>query len=469
MTNETPPFERQQTVYKTDPQFQLDSHSYQTQYVDIYFLRLAQLKPIVEAAGSERWDGMEIAGEGVRRVERVLDVRQGELCWVAGTVYMEMPLKPNVLEDISKDHFISAPPSRQKYRDFQKDEIMLEDESGRIRLIGTTITHETLVTGCVIAVMGTETASGEFEVVDIIFPELPPQPERPLPSSTTTNKRYIGLISGLSITGSLHESIETHLLVEYLLGETGGPADISKSSSISRLIIAGNSLADPHLHAPEDAVAAATTTASAARSKGKKYGYDAAAYNPKPTTTLDTLLSDLCTSISVTLMPGENDPANASLPQQKMHPTMFPQTKFYTGSTFIPSTNPCACEIDGVRFLGTGGQTIDDIFKYVDGDDRLDMMEKTLRWRHVAPTAPDTLWCYPFQEVDQFIVDTCPHIYFVGNQPEFGTRLAVGANDQVVRLITVPKFAETGELVLIDLDTLEPEVICFKSKSVAIA
>ena len=35
--------------------------------------------------------------------DRVLDVRQGELCWVAGTVYMEMALKPDILEDVSKD------------------------------------------------------------------------------------------------------------------------------------------------------------------------------------------------------------------------------------------------------------------------------------------------------------------------------------------------------------------------------
>ena len=36
-------------------------------------------------------------------VERVLDVRQGELCWVVGTVYMDMVLKPNVLDDIGKE------------------------------------------------------------------------------------------------------------------------------------------------------------------------------------------------------------------------------------------------------------------------------------------------------------------------------------------------------------------------------
>lgn len=45
----------------------------------------------------------QIAGEHARRVERVLDVRQGELCWVAGTIYMEMPLKPNILDDLTKD------------------------------------------------------------------------------------------------------------------------------------------------------------------------------------------------------------------------------------------------------------------------------------------------------------------------------------------------------------------------------
>lgn len=48
-------------------------------------------------------EGGQIGGNVVRRVERVLDVRQGELCWVTGTVYLDMPLKPNILDDISKD------------------------------------------------------------------------------------------------------------------------------------------------------------------------------------------------------------------------------------------------------------------------------------------------------------------------------------------------------------------------------
>ena len=50
---------------------------------------------------------LQVAGEKVHPVERVLDVRQGELCWVIGTVYIDMPLKPNILDDISKD--VSSP------------------------------------------------------------------------------------------------------------------------------------------------------------------------------------------------------------------------------------------------------------------------------------------------------------------------------------------------------------------------
>jgi hypothetical protein len=46
---------------------------------------------------------MEIAGQKAKHVERVLDVRQGELGWVIGTVYMDLPLKPNVLEDLARD------------------------------------------------------------------------------------------------------------------------------------------------------------------------------------------------------------------------------------------------------------------------------------------------------------------------------------------------------------------------------
>jgi hypothetical protein len=39
----------------------------------------------------------------VAHVPRVLDVVKGQTCYIIGTVYMVMPLKANVLEDIAQD------------------------------------------------------------------------------------------------------------------------------------------------------------------------------------------------------------------------------------------------------------------------------------------------------------------------------------------------------------------------------
>lgn len=99
-----PALERVDHVYTSLHSFKLDKQrSYKQQYGDMYFLRLAKIKPAVEEVATASWDGTVIGGEQVKRVDRVLDVRQGDLCWVAGTVYMHMPLKPNILEDVSKD------------------------------------------------------------------------------------------------------------------------------------------------------------------------------------------------------------------------------------------------------------------------------------------------------------------------------------------------------------------------------
>src|ERR1700691_934259 len=132
-------------------------------------------------------------------VERVLEVTKSQLCWVVGTVYMDMPLKPNVLEDIARDvsalfspfiispfiisthstcmtiqHSIPAPPPPKKFFS-EEDSVLLEDESGRIRLVGKQVTNTRLVTGVIVAVLGVETPNGEFEVVDLCAAGLAPQ------------------------------------------------------------------------------------------------------------------------------------------------------------------------------------------------------------------------------------------------------------------------------------------------------
>ena len=55
--------ERQPSYYNPLDRFKLakgEQKHYQQQYVDIYFLRLAQLKPAVEAIADEEWKNFEV-------------------------------------------------------------------------------------------------------------------------------------------------------------------------------------------------------------------------------------------------------------------------------------------------------------------------------------------------------------------------------------------------------------------------
>ena len=284
---------------------------------------------------------------------------------------------------------------------------MLEDESGRLRLIGNMLQTSMLVTGCIVAVMGTENANGDFEVVDMKVPDLPRQPQRweredgdaalangSGNSKGKTESRHTGgkvaILSGLEITADEADSLAIDLLMEFLLGETCNDLTQKDAGKISRLIIAGNSIQEATPLAPRDE--------PADKKASKKYGYDSAAYNPAPTAHLDDFLATLLPSIPITLLPGESDPANVSLPQQPIHPAMFPRSRNYANvpgaeeaGWFDSVTNPWEGDIDGWRMMGNGGQPINDVFKYVEGDERLEMMESLLRWRCGAPTAPDTL------------------------------------------------------------------------------
>lgn len=89
------------------------------------------------------------------------------------------------------------------------------------------------------------------------------------------------------------------------------------------------------------------------------------------------------------------------------------------------------------------------------------MAERTLEWRHIAPTAPDTLWIYPFPDTDPFVLRNRPDVYCVGNQPEFETKLIGQAGDQT-RVILLPSFAKTGTVALVCLETLEVRTISFE-------
>ncbi|TBU32286.1 DNA polymerase alpha/epsilon subunit B-domain-containing protein [Dichomitus squalens] len=496
------PLTRPSTTVVTPPDsasFLIGSNdkSYRHQYSNIYFVRLRALRQHVEQQAQRKWSG--VAGNPVF-VPRVLDVEKGKLCFVIGTVYMEMPLKPNVLEDIARDRSIPAPPPREKYYS-DSDSVTLEDESGRICLVGSRVTSTCLVTGVILGALGIETHTGDFEVVDLCYPGMAPQPTAGLewPSWKVSDEimdvdgtapqvsdECIALVSGLEI-GSLDAADgQLQLLAEYLTGEAGGLGEQSQSSCISRLIIAGNSFA------PID------TSKGESERRSRKYGQEVP-FSPHPTQALSAYLTDICRSLSVHLLPGPLDPAATILPQQPIPRAMFGGASHYanfsseSNPTYInvspsrepPSTsrtsqpgassskaNGHAEKVDAVRsILVHSGQPLDDMFKYVPTPPitRMALAEATLRWRHIAPTAPDTLWCHPYFAKDPFVIPETPDIYVVGNQPAFATKLVSddGSADgeegspKRCRIVLVPNFRQSGVLVLVNMRTLDVRRVQF--------
>lgn len=145
----------------------------------------------------------------------------------------------------------------------------------------------------------------------------------------------------------------------------------------------------------------------------------------------------------------------------------------------------------------------------------------TLRWGHLAPSAPDTLcelqpssahplhlapccafltpnshiplrihphWplrllptgCYPFTDRDPFLISQRPRIYFIGNQPRFATALfepqaevAADAEERGIgsrgttRVLLLPSFKRTGTLVLVNKKSLQVKLLHILPSSLA--
>jgi DNA polymerase delta subunit 2 len=121
---------------------------------------------------------------------------------------------------------------------------MLEDESGRVRLVGERVVDSagSFVTGTIIAALGAETAEGDFEVLEFCHSGLPPQPSRSLKPRESS---YVALISNLQMGSTTSASeLRTEMLLEWMLGELGNNEDDrQKVRKITKIILAGNSLA----------------------------------------------------------------------------------------------------------------------------------------------------------------------------------------------------------------------------------
>ncbi|XP_074647132.1 DNA polymerase delta subunit 2-like [Tubulanus polymorphus] len=417
--------------------FKLKQRNYERQYAHVYSQRLITLKPRVVQAAKNRW------GEDISIV-RLFELESEKPCVVIGTLFKKMVLKPNILKELCTEQGLLPQPVQTKYTD-DSDVLILEDELQRIVLEGD-VDFGRVITGVVIAVKGVELddKKGKFQVEDYCFVDLPPQ--APLPE--ISKDRYLAVVSGFELNGKTDDLLSIELFEDLLTGELGEEQQQRESAKIVRLVILGNSMS---------------------KTTKNKSQFEQAKYLSKHTTagsvdaikSLDDILTQIVGSLDVDLMAGDQDPANYVLPQQPMHRCMFPQAMSYP--TLHTVTNPYECSIDNVQILFSSGESLSDIYKYTSFDDRLEILEQSLKWGHLTPTAPDTLGCYPYYDEDPFIISQCPHIYVVGNQSEFGSKTFEGREGQKVCLVTLPKFSSTQTCALINLRNLEIRPVKFNS------
>ena len=316
--------------------------------------------------------------------------------------------------------------------------------------------------------------------------------------------------------GSL--DLRRDMVLDYLAGHSDATRD---GARVARVIVAGGGCAGPAALAE---IAAATranggatfgASAAAAANTGKAAKAGAAGTattfaspnDPSlPIKELDLFLSELCASgIPVDYLPGRHDPTTAVWPQRPVHPCLLPRSATYE-RMLRRAPNPYEATVGGRVVLGTDGRNVADLRRYMaatstpttngdgssgsgdnqrmdvdgaageqDGDadekkeeeeqrqqpidppSALDTLEATLRFAHVAPTGPDSLPTYPAFEDDPFVMDVRPDLYFAGNCAEYETKVTAHGT----RLVCVPSFDATGKAVLVNLRTLDCEVIGF--------
>ncbi|XP_066590364.1 DNA polymerase delta subunit 2-like [Prorops nasuta] len=436
--NDVHVIEKKCIPYKDLSVFSKGDEDYFKQFAHIYAKRLEQLAHIVATRAERKWESVQVV-----KLSELKDY-EGKQCILIGTMFKHQPWKPSILRELSDDHQLTMPPPRSTYCS-DEDQLFLEDMMLRIKLVGNNVNINEAVTGTVCAVLGSEQQDGSFEVEDWCFPGCIPKPI----ASTTSTKGKLIIVSGLNLSETA-ETLAVSVFSELLCGLAGNATVQEEEASVVRVIFAGNTV-------KYDTNTQIQTGHSEIKAQELAISKDIVS----ATTKTDKFLAELAKCCCITLMPGQYDPTNIMMPQKPLHPCLLPQS--FRLKSFNGATNPMVGKAGERIVMGSSGQPIEDIMKTTANHDStpLEWLEKSLEWRHMCPTAPDTLPAIPYYDEDLFLMKNCPDIYFVGNTDAYETKLYKGQENQVVRLISVPRFCTTHTAVMVDLESLETNPITF--------
>lgn len=342
------------------------------------------------------------APSDIKRTNRVLELQEdGLTCVVAGTLVKEQD-GGDALGD--NCHCLT------------NDTLVLEDESGRVQLLFADNNAVHLYcTGVVVGVVGKLLSGGVFEVDHVVTPQL----VLPTTLPTASNAQVL-LLSGLDCGNPNVSGMARDLLLIYLQGHL-----IDSAKRICRVVILGHCI-----------------------------------HNADGCQELDEFCAQLLSSgIPVDVLPGHDDPTTANWPQRPLHSSLLKVSSTFASLSRTP--NPFECKMDGVHVLGCDGKNLVDLQRLVyPTPTTMECMTKTLTWSHLLPTGPAVTPMVPSNESDVFCMATLPNLYAASGDV-FDTTLF----EDRVRCVCVPKFSETGQVVLVSLSgAMECELVKFEEE-----
>lgn len=161
------------------------------------------------------------------------------------------------------------------------------------------------------------------------------------------------------------------------------------------------------------------------------------------------------------VVPGTDDPSSCAWPQAPFHRCLFPAA---ARAGFRFASNPVRVTVGSGAVVGSSGANITDLVRY--GLCPEDALRLVVRAACLAPTAPDTLPCYPAIDRDRFVLyrsgaggdasgGAPPRVLFATNQPRFGCVTERGVlcvavpplADGAVRVRVAPDGTTTADLV----------------------
>lgn len=434
-----------------------NSNQFAQQYAQLYFSRLKALRGDVLTSARNKWKDLA-PNQFLNEVGNALI---GQECVIIGTIYKNMLQKPSALNAVEKDE----PHKYFSNYSSSTDLLIIEDESSRITLSSDVMLASEFTSGFVVAVRGMTIDGPKFAVSDYCLPNMANVSEIPesagKPISVSSKTPLFAIVAGLSISSPTTPPLYTSFLLDFLRGGlVYHPDALSLSSRVSRIIVAGDSLAWEPAEPLYPSVKNEISKTKA--EKAREVDEESAALE-----TADLYLCQLAATVGIELIPGEGDPCSSLLPQQPIHPYLLPMCRAQGPDRVQPRTNPFQFNVRSSCSSRTSGTTVvvvtqalDDVIKFTArGRNPLDALMQNVRGRLLAPSAPDTLACLPFSEEDPFIIAPETQVVIASclsaKEAAWGVVNSEDGRHQKVLCVVVPAFCKSGAIVLFDPETLE--------------